>query len=126
MTSGFVTNDGKDLDSRYLGINAKAVSAKTADTATKATTATTATNVTNKGAISRNGNAVQVQFAGAPHVPYSVPTAGLLVAQSAYGLTAGSTVRAYSMFVNKGDKVFTGNAGQGETITAYILPLKIS
>ena len=80
----------------------------------------------NKGSISRNGNAVQVRFAGAPHVPYSVPTAGLLVAQSAYGLTAGSTVRAYSMFVNKGDKVFTGDAGQGETISAYILPLKIS
>ena len=31
MASGFVTNDGKDLDSRYLGINAKAVSAKIAD-----------------------------------------------------------------------------------------------
>ena len=31
MASGYVTSDGKDLDSRYLGINAKAVSAKTAD-----------------------------------------------------------------------------------------------
>ena len=29
--SGFVTDDGKDLDERYLGINAKAKSAESAD-----------------------------------------------------------------------------------------------
>ena len=126
MASGFLTNDGKDLDSRYLGINAKAVSAKTADTATKATTATTATNVTNKGAISRNGNAVQVRFSGAPHVPYTVPTAGLLVSTSGFGLAAGIGVRSSSVFVNKGDKVYTGTASVGDEITAYIVPLKIS
>ncbi len=31
MVSGYVTSDGKDLDSRYLGIKAKAASAKMAD-----------------------------------------------------------------------------------------------
>lgn len=31
MASGYQTSDGIDLDSRYLGINAKAVSAKIAD-----------------------------------------------------------------------------------------------
>lgn len=31
MATNIVTSDGKDLDSRYLGISAKAVSAKTAD-----------------------------------------------------------------------------------------------
>lgn len=31
MASNYVTSDGKDLDSRYLGISAKAASAKTAD-----------------------------------------------------------------------------------------------
>ena len=36
MTSGYVTSDGKDLDSRYLGISAKAASASKADTATTA------------------------------------------------------------------------------------------
>ena len=36
MASGYQTSDGVDLDSRYLGINAKAKSAATADTATKA------------------------------------------------------------------------------------------
>ena len=33
MASKYVTDDGLDLDSRYLGINAKAKSAETADTA---------------------------------------------------------------------------------------------
>ena len=33
LTSKYVTDDGLDLDSRYLGINAKAKSAETADTA---------------------------------------------------------------------------------------------
>lgn len=123
MASGFLTNDGKDLDSRYLGINAKAASASKADTAT---TATTATNVTNKGAISRNGNAVQVRFSGASHVPYTVPTAGLLVSNNRFGLTAGTSVWTFSVFVNKGDKVYTGTASSGDEITAYIVPLKIS
>lgn len=36
MASGYVTSDGKDLDSRYLGIKAKAASASKADTATTA------------------------------------------------------------------------------------------
>ena len=31
MASGYMTSDGKDLDARYLGINAKAASAKTVD-----------------------------------------------------------------------------------------------
>ena len=33
MPSGYVTSDGKDLDTRYLGINDKAKSAETADSA---------------------------------------------------------------------------------------------
>jgi hypothetical protein len=37
MASKYVTDDGLDLDSRYLGINAKAKSAETADTATSIT-----------------------------------------------------------------------------------------
>ena len=44
MASGFQTSDGVDLDSRYLGINAKAKSAATADTATTATRANTLVN----------------------------------------------------------------------------------
>lgn len=35
MASGYVTSDGKDLDQRYLGIDAKAKSAETADVAQK-------------------------------------------------------------------------------------------
>ena len=33
MASGYITSDGKDLDQRYLGIDAKAKSAEVADTA---------------------------------------------------------------------------------------------
>lgn len=42
MASSIVTADGKDLDSRYLGINAKAKSATTADTAGSANYANSA------------------------------------------------------------------------------------
>ena len=38
MASKYVTDDGLDLDSRYLGINAKAKSAESADIATEAET----------------------------------------------------------------------------------------
>lgn len=51
MASSIVTADGKDLDSRYLGINAKAKSATTADSATKATNADNA-NYANSAGIS--------------------------------------------------------------------------
>lgn len=34
MASGYITSDGKDLDQRYLGIDAKAKSAEIADVAT--------------------------------------------------------------------------------------------
>lgn len=39
MASKYLTEDGLDLDSRYLGINDKAKSAESADTATEAETA---------------------------------------------------------------------------------------
>ena len=38
MASGYITSDGKDLDQRYLGIDAKAKSAEVADTVKQITT----------------------------------------------------------------------------------------
>lgn len=45
MASGYITSDGKDLDQRYLGIDAKAKSAETADVATTATQLSTVLRV---------------------------------------------------------------------------------
>ena len=69
MASGFQTSDGVDLDSRYLGINAKAKSAAMADTATKATTATTANSVAWSG------------VSGRPSLALKLPTGEQVTAQ---------------------------------------------
>ena len=107
MASGFLTNDGKDLDSRYLGINAKAASAKTADTAT---TATTATNVTNKGTLRRNGAVVYAQLTS--NGTYSVPANGVIAAVGGgMGVSLqGNQYSAGALYVNAGD-VITGSKG---------------
>lgn len=136
MGSNYVTSDGKDLDSRYLGINAKAASASKADSATNATNANyatsagTATNVTNKGSISRSGNPVSLYISSRSSASASVT--GILFATEAApntdyeGIHFNDSINTtgYSgCFVNKGDKIY--NPG-GETITVEIYPIKIS
>ena len=77
MVSGYVTSDGKDLDSRYLGINAKAASASKADTATTATTANTATGLSGNFAIVPLGS--QVTFTLKEGGSYTIPANGTMV-----------------------------------------------
>lgn len=76
MASGYVTSDGKDLDSRYLGINAKAASASKADTATTATTASTATGLSGNFAIAPLGS--QVTFTLKNGGSYTIPANGIV------------------------------------------------
>lgn len=119
MASGFLTNDGKDLDSRYLGINAKAVSAATAD------------NVTNKGAIRRSGGIVKFQLA---HNAYYTATAtGVVSAYNthlvAFSLgSADASAVASAVFVNKGDRVYlVANYDTGATkYNCALTPVSIS
>ena len=128
MASGFLTNDGKDLDSRYLGINAKAASAKTADTATKANTATTATNVTNKGSISR-GAVVNVQIRHSSYGKVTAPATGLAVSKSSavsfYDET--SKVSGYAQYVKTGEVLTHNNSSDKDSyLTVQIIPLNIA
>lgn len=123
MASGFVTNDGKDLDSRYLGINAKAASAKTADTATKATTATTATtatNVTNKGAVSRTGSLVHISIKA--NGSYSCPAAGVVAMNGATGYFEINGSPVVAGFCNAGDTLST----RGNALNLYLCKTRIS
>lgn len=123
MGSNYVTSDGKDLDSRYLGINAKAASASKADSAT------TATNVTNKGNIVRNGNPVFVTLWGANSRAWSAPSNGIL--HCAEGFTFGKSTAAADderdmVFVNKGDQIWMPHGGSSMQAKATFSPVKIS
>ena len=133
MASGYVTSDGKDLDSRYLGISAKAASAKTADNATHATSAdtatkaTTATNVTNKGSVKLSQAPIYVST----NASYTAPTFGILIpAKSSSGyfveseigyLSARTSVKyAIGWVCNKGDQISFGGAD------ALLFPIAVS
>lgn len=93
MASGFLTNDGKDLDSRYLGINAKAASAATAD------------NVTNKGSAKRGS---VVYFTASRTSPYTAAANGVVAGRNIACTvnTTDNTKRSNAAYVNKGDKVY--------------------
>lgn len=121
MATNIVTSDGKDLDSRYLGINAKAASARYADSAGSAT------NVTNKGSIVRNGNPVFVTLWGANSRAWSAPSNGIL--HCAKGFTFGkssSDDERNMVFVNKGDQIWIPHGGSTMQAKATFSPVKIS
>lgn len=110
MASGFVTNDGKDLDSRYLGINAKAASAKTAD------------NVTNKGSAKRGS---VVYFTASRASPYTAAANGVVAGRNvACNVnTTDSTKCSNAAYVNKGDKVYLD---LDSTTQGALFPVSIS
>ena len=113
MASGYLTSDGKDLDSRYLAIDGKAASASKADTAT------TATNVANKGTISRNGDFVS--FVPGTSGTYSCPAAGVVTSCTTAGASSlvyvNGVIRGYAVFCNAGDKIKSGSEGASYTLT---------
>ena len=110
MASGFITNDGKDLDSRYLGINAKAASAKTAD------------NVANKGSAKRGS---VVYFTASRSRPYTAAANGVVAGKNAACMvnTTDSNKRSNAAYVNKGDKVYLD---LDSTIQGALYPVSIS
>ena len=113
MASGYVTSDGKDLDSRYLGINAKAASAKVADSAT---------NVTNKGAAKRGS---PIFFSASLTAPYTVAANGIVSTGGAVTCmvnTTDTSKDSVSAYVNKGDKVYFS---YGEKTAGALYPVVI-
>lgn len=120
MASGYVTSDGKDLDARYLGINAKASSAKTADTAT---TATTATNVSKT--VKRVGDFVTVSYTlkRGDKRSYSMPFSGLCHAPGGAG-RIGASCNNFSLgspaFLNYGEVITISTSSEGSWDTANL------
>lgn len=117
MASGFVTNDGKDLDSRYLGINAKAASAKTAD------------NVTNKGAAKRSATPIYFTISGTG--AYTAASTGVISMARGFrcwfpNLSGNDDERSgQALFVNKGD-VIRSTGSSGSTTYGVLVPVGIS
>lgn len=136
MASNYVTSDGKDLDSRYLGINAKATSAGYADSAGSATNANyansagTATNVTNKGSISRNGAPVYTYIpsgsrrqAAVTGIAFAGDSGASSSEKGIYNQTANSSGNpTFGCFVNKGDWIM---APGNDSVNIVIYPVKI-
>lgn len=110
MASGYVTSDGKDLDSRYLGINAKAVSAKTAD------------NVTNKGVVKRGS---PIFFSASLTAPYTAAANGIVGTGGAVTCMVNTTDTSKGSvlaYVNQGDKVYFS---YGEKTVGALYPVVI-
>lgn len=127
MASNYVTSDGKDLDSRYLGINAKAASASKADTAT---TATTATNVTNKGRVVRNGSVIKANINGNIDTTYWTATSdGVVFSDQGY-ISVNKPLHSAGVqiaWLNKGDKLYAAyGSGTIVNIFFHFAPVKIS
>lgn len=127
MASNYLTSDGVDLDSRYLGINAKAKSAATADTAT---------NVVNKGALYKNGSPIQFSLKGNRGSSYTATKAGVVVGAEAYsgGGSTSSTVSVevnghkYSgkaAFVQSGDVVKVPDSANNFSFTCLLYPIRV-
>ena len=117
MASGYVTADGKDLDSRYLGISDKAASAKTAD------------NVTNKGTITRNGNPIMFTLKGTGS--YTATKAGVVAeaeenSTSVRGLKVNGSYVGKAVFVQSGDKITCPNLGTTYSESYTLFPIKVS
>ena len=133
MASGYVTSDGKDLDSRYLAIGGKAASASYADSAGYANSAGTATNVTNKGGLYRNGNPIYttVNHQGT----YTAPSAGVVAIAASNGsgsLTVGLGIRqngtlypAKAVFIQKGDVVSLTNGDYDTPYRIVLYPMRV-
>ena len=128
MASGFQTSDGVDLDSRYLGINAKAKSAATADTAAKANTVT---SLGSGRRVYMTGDVVYATVnAGAT---YNVVADSFLMTSGANGLIingktkdkwTGSLISDVGLsFVKKGDQLSVKSGH--ESAWAHLLPISV-
>ena len=120
MASGYVTSDGKDLDSRYLGISAKAASAKTADSAGTLTGALR---------VLPNGKNIMVakSVAAQKTASYSITTDALVQRTDQFGSASivvnGNTLGSGEIcFASKGTSAtFKNNYTNSNTISIELL-----
>ena len=91
MASGYITSDGKDLDQRYLGIDAKAKSAEMADVATSAQTVTSLVGATPVISIPQLPVEVNNRSGSPLNKSWEAPSNGLLVGTiQCYGWSSSS------------------------------------
>lgn len=119
MASGYVTSDGKDLDSRYLAIGGKAASASYADRAG---------NLGGAGRVVRNGNPVQFSITGSNS--YTVRSDGIVTNNSSGATTpAGIAVNGQcagkTVFVQSGDQITIPSNGS-YTKQFVLYPMKVN
>ena len=135
MASGYVTSDGKDLDSRYLGKAEKAASAGYADSAGHANSVAWS-GVSGKPAYRLrcpSGNAVSI---GRTSLPWSAPTNCFLIGGT-FSRVSGTNriyvngVEVYSaapddsfsisfhMFLLAGDRITAGGNNKIESLSYY-------
>lgn len=125
MASNYMTSDGVDLDSRYLGINAKAKSASAADNATyatsagKANSATTATTASKlSGGFSGISLGTAISFYSSKRNPYTFPNSGIAWMKYAgdEGETAEIVVDGYSLVSD-----FAGTSGKATVYATTVV-----
>lgn len=125
MGSKFFTSDGKDLDSRYLGINDKAKSAANADnanyatsagSANSATTATTATKLS--GGFSALSLGSPINFSSEAGRPYTFPSNGYawFTYAAGEGVRADITLDGYTISTH-----YSGNEGKATSYATSIV-----
>ena len=146
MASKYVTDDGLDLDSRYLGINAKAKSAETADTADTVKSIDTQVVVDGIGLVGGSRVNINIGITVAKQLTYTAAQTGIAtlniynsnvhddevsITISVNGTNYASDTTTKSavtiqVFLNKGDvvKATSGyNNAQSMRLTGYITPI---
>ena len=130
LTSGLATKQPvgdyrtkSELDSIYLGINAKAKSAKTADTAVR---------LVRGGVLIRDGNPIFFSLKGAKSGSYLVPKSGVISYRSdiydypfPIGFSGSDTEGGLAVFAQAGDKVFSISGTASKTYSFTLYPMKL-
>ena len=122
-----MTDDGKDLDERYLGINAKAKSAETAD---KASEATIVRGIGKKLSLIRPSALVNftIWYNKDTAGTWTAPSAGIVAMVSGTGGAVVPSVAGGSgaaLFVQEGDVVTTKWRGDSDKKTYVFTPMGI-
>lgn len=107
MASGYITSDGKDLDQRYLGIDAKAKSAETADIATSAQTVTSLVGVTPVISVPQQPVMINTIGGGGTKKSWEAPSNGLLVGTvQCYGANPKAYIKLRGEYVLQTDELY--------------------
>lgn len=112
MASGYITSDGKDLDQRYLGIDAKAKSAEVADVATEAQGIAEGADISSSVALTalrRVNISVTVGNGWSKEGTYTFPATGLFKLITGTSQNQGSSTQSSYVRLNGVDLFSSSN-----------------